>query len=186
MLHADLSGRADLLGASAHDFGKTRRRHRTGNAHFALAAHFRAGNRGIHLEELAHDGSREEKAQAVVGRRIADEFFPVGEHRRNHAAGAVRGGGDDASARRILFGNGEREHVDPVDDRERIHARAAHRKKLTAKGRRTARHAKRPRKDAFRAGAAFNAFLHHLMHMRKMRKDLLHRAAGLFVFKRET
>ena len=107
MLHTDLGRHFDLGHVAAEDFGERAGRHRTSNADFALAADFRAGERGIEFVQNADRAGREQKSHDAVIVGIGDEPPVVMEHGRNDAGSPVGGGRHDASAGGVFLAHRE-------------------------------------------------------------------------------
>ncbi|CCJ75673.1 hypothetical protein BN135_737 [Cronobacter muytjensii 530] len=162
MLHADFRRHAHLFRARAQQFGKPCRRHRTGDAHFALAAHFGAGDRGVHLIQRADSACRQEVADVNIGAHRFDEVIVVGQHRGHNAAGAVGRRGHHAWPPGVLFVHGKREHIHPVHHVHRIAGELIARHQQAAQRGGTTRHTQRARKHAFRIHAAINTGAHGL------------------------
>ena len=114
VLHADLGGHLDLRHRAAADFRERPGRHRAGDAHLALAANLRAGDRGIELVKNANRRGRKQKPHDAIFTRARHESPVVMEHRRDNAGRAVCRRSDHAAARSIFLAGGERKEVNPV------------------------------------------------------------------------
>ena len=76
------------------------RRHRAGDADFALASDLGAGQRGVALAQAADRRSREQERDDAVLVGVLVEFPVVADHGGNDARGAVGRRGHDARRRR--------------------------------------------------------------------------------------
>ena len=120
VLHADLGGVLDLADVPPSAAVEAAGGHRAGDADFALAADFGAGDRGVFLVEDADRAGGEQEVDDAVFVRARAEALVVVQHRRDDAGRAVGRRGDDAAAGGVFLVHRQRVEVDPVEDGQRI------------------------------------------------------------------
>jgi hypothetical protein len=119
--HAKVMFEGNLCGILHLLIGATQRRtqaccsHGRCRAYFALAAHFRARDRGIVLDDAADRRRRQEEYPHAFSVRAHAVVEVVANDSRNHARRAIGGRSDNFSTRCILFIDGH------GIDREKIH-----------------------------------------------------------------
>ncbi|MNJ21600.1 hypothetical protein D3C77_159550 [compost metagenome] len=182
VFHADFGGVLDLLHRAAHDLAQGAGGHRTSHAHFALAADFGTGDRGVFFVENADGGRGEEKAHHAIFIGSGDKAHVVVQHGRNDAGGAVGGRSDHAPAKGVLFVHRQGVQVDPVQHRESI-AQAGFRvaAQLAIQRCRSTFDLEPARQDAFVATAGGDAVLHHLPDVQQAAAGFALRSPGRLV-----
>ena len=107
VLHGDLGGIADLAETHCKKLAERRGSHGAGRADLRLTAAFRAGDRGVRLDEIADHAARGQRADdRLVGK--AALLLHIKERRGHNAARAARRRRDDLAAGGVLLGYGER------------------------------------------------------------------------------
>ena len=163
VFHADFGGVFHLFRRAAQHFGQRAGGHRAGRAHFALAAHFGAGDRGVELEQNANRPGGEQKAHHAVGVGAGHKAGVVVQHGGDDAGGAVGGGGDHAAASGVFFVDCQRIQIHPVHHRQRVAQRGFGRgaqRAVELGG--AAAHVHAAGQHAFALAAARHTGLHHL------------------------
>ena len=115
VLDADFRGVFDLRVAAAERRGEAGRRHRAGDADFALAPDFRAGKRCVSLAQASDRRRGEQKGNDAVLVGFLVELAIVADHRRDHACCPVGGCGDHAASRCVFLVDRDRIDAYPVD-----------------------------------------------------------------------
>ena len=80
--------------------------HGAGDAHFALAADFGAGDRRVGFGDVAEQSARSQGTQDAQTREVARVHQMI-EYRRHDGARSAGRSRDDGAARSVLFGRGE-------------------------------------------------------------------------------